>query len=278
LLPLLSLRALLGFPPATRSDGRESVVVAKVGNVRVGLLAYRARTILHARASSIDPLPAVLSARTGGESRIKAIYRAEQGRRLVSLLAPEQLFREDVMNRIKQDLSQPAAQADNDEAEHRDTLNFLVFRLGGDEFALPIDAIDEVGEIPAKITRLPKTPAFLEGVVSLRGELLPVIDQARRFDMPAAERTARRRLLVVRSEKYRAGLIVDDVSDVLRVAPDALEPPPELTEQIGRLVQNVINLAATQRIVLVLDPAGLLTRTERELLDAFNDASSQENA
>jgi purine-binding chemotaxis protein CheW len=108
--------------------------------------------------------------------------------------------------------------------------------------------------------------------------LLPVIDQARRFDMPAAERTARRRLLVVRSEKYRAGLIVDDVSDVLRVAPDALEPPPELTEQIGRLVQNVINLAATQRIVLVLDPAGLLTRTERELLDAFNDASSQENA
>ena len=63
---------------------------------------------------------------------------------------------------------------------------FLVFRLGNDEFGLPIDAVDEVGEVPAQITRLPKTPKFLEGVVNLRGDVLPVVDQRRRFDMPAS--------------------------------------------------------------------------------------------
>ena len=58
---------------------------------------------------------------------------------------------------------------------------FLVFRLGAEEFGLPIAAVDEVAAAPEKITRLPKTPKFLEGVVNLRGDVLPVIDQRRRF-------------------------------------------------------------------------------------------------
>ena len=67
----------------------------------------------------------------------------------------------------------------------------MVFRLGDDEFGLPIEAVDEVARVPDQITRLPKTPKFLEGVVNLRGEVLPVVDQRRRFDMPALEQTER---------------------------------------------------------------------------------------
>jgi purine-binding chemotaxis protein CheW len=278
LLPLLSLRSLLGFSTDSESDGREAVIVARVGGTRVGLVADRARAILSAPASSIDPVPAVLAARVGGESRIKAICRADQGRRLVSLLAPEQLFREDVMRRIEQDLSQAAPHEREDNLTPQNLLSFLVFRLGDDEYALPIDAVDEVGEVPSRVTRLPKTPKFLEGVVNLRGELLPVIDQCRRFDIPVSDHAERRRLLVVHSAGQRAGLIVDGVSDVLHVPSDALEPPPELTEHVGQLVQGVINLASQQRLVLVLDPAGLLTSKERDVLDRFNPASSQANA
>ena len=154
---------------------------------------------------------------------------------------------------------------------------FLVFRLGKDEFGLPIDAVDEVGEVPAKIARLPKTPKFLEGVVNLRGDVLPVVDQRRRFDMPVADQRERLRLVVVRTERHRAGLIVDAVSDVLRVPKDSVEPPPDLTAQIARLVRGVINLDESQRIVLILDPSELLTPAEQERLDAFQKAS-RENA
>jgi purine-binding chemotaxis protein CheW len=150
-----------------------------------------------------------------------------------------------------------------------------VFRLGADEFGLPVEAVDEVGEVPAPITRLPKTPKFLEGVVNLRGEVLPVIDQRRRFDLPADE-AERRRLVVVRTARHRAALIVDGLSDVLRVPESSVEPPPELTEQIARLVRGVINLEQSQRIVLVLDPAELLTPAERGRLDAFQKASRAE--
>ena len=144
----------------------------------------------------------------------------------------------------------------------------LVFRLGDDEFALPIEAVDEVTRVPDQITRVPKTPKFLEGVINLRGDVLPVVDQRRRFDMPRFE-GAGRRLIVVRTERHRAGLIVDSVSEVLRRAEDAIDPPPDLTGDISRLVLGVINLAERGRIVLLLDPVELLTRAERELLDAF---------
>jgi len=157
----------------------------------------------------------------------------------------------------------------------REEQTFLVFRLGKDEFGLPIEAVDEVGEVPAKIARLPKTPKFLEGVVNLRGEVLPVVDQRRRFDLPVADELERRRLVVVRTERHRAGLIVDGVSDVLRVAKDSVERPPDLTEQIARLVRGVINLDESQRIVLVLDPAELLTAAEQERLDAFQKAARE---
>jgi purine-binding chemotaxis protein CheW len=275
LLPLLSLRGLLGFPPAPVSDGREKVVVMNVGGAQVGLVADRARTILAAAHSSIDSLPTVLAARTGGEARLKAIYRGEGGRRLVSILNPEQLFREDVMRRLGDGADEAQQSVGAGSAPGREQ-TFLVFRLGTNEFALPIDAVDEVGEVPAKIVRLPKTPRFLEGVVNLRGEVLPVVDQRRRFDMPAADERERRRLVVVRTERHRAGLIVDGVSDVLRVPQEAVEPPPELTARIARLVRGVINLERAQRIVLVLDPSELLTPAEQERLDAFRKASRAE--
>lgn len=268
LLPLLSLRSLLGFPPAAGADGREKVLVTSAGGVMVGLVADRMRAIVPADPACLEPTPPILAARTGGESRIRAIYRAEGGRRLISILSPDQLFREDVMQRLGTDAGTVQAPA-TDEAAAGRQLQVLVFRLGGDEFGLPIEVVDEVARVPEKITRVPKTPKFLEGVVNLRGEVLPVVDQRRRFDMPPLEAAEGRRLVVVRTERHRAGLIVDSVSEVLRTAEDAIEPAPHLAGEVTRLVHGVVNLEGAGRMILLLDPAELLTRAERGLLDAF---------
>jgi purine-binding chemotaxis protein CheW len=266
LLPLLSLRGLLGFDAAAVSDGREKVIVASVGGTLVGLIADRTRAIVAAEHRLIDPIPAVLAARSGGEARISAIYRGDGGRRLISILAPEQLFREDVMQRLGSGQAASTAMEKQSSSIER---QFLVFRLGDDEFGLPIEAVDEVAHVPEQITRVPKTPKFLEGVVNLRGEVLPVVDQRKRFDMPKADNAENRRLIVVRTLRHRAGLIVDSVSEILRSTADAIEPPPDLTGDITRLVHGVINLEGQKRIVLLLEPAELLSRAEHGLLDAF---------
>jgi len=275
LLPLLSLRGLLGFVEADASDELQKVIVTPVAGVLVGLVADRMRSIVRADPHSIDPTPPVLAARAGGETRIKAILRADGGRRLISILDPDLLFREDVMQRL-------AAAADTGKVLSLDqpTLGqgesqYLVFRLGDEEFGLPIESVDEVARAPEQITRVPKTPKFLEGVINLRGEVLPVVDQRKRFDLVAfTGDRLRQRLVVVRTERHRAGLIVDSVSEVLRTAIDAIEPAPDLTGDSARLVQGVVNFGESGRMVLLLDPAELLSRAERGLLDKFDGAKA----
>ncbi len=269
LLPLLSLRGLLGFTARAERVDREKIIVARVGGALVGLLADRMRSIFPADADLIEKIPPVLSARAGGEARISAIYRGENGRRLVSVLAPERLFREDVMQRLMASSRSTVETGPESPGSQGEERQFLVFQLGDDEFGLPIESVDEVARVPDQITRLPRTPKFLEGVVNLRGEVLPVVDQRRRFDMPAPVEHAARRLVVVRTERHKAGLIVDSVSEVLRCPIDRIEPAPNLSNETVKLVEGVVNLEQAGRIVLLLDPAELLTRAERGLLDTF---------
>lgn len=274
LLPLLSLRSLLGFAPDPTAQAGAKVLVTRVGGALAGLVADRTRSILSVDQALVEPAPAMLAARAGGESRIAAIYRGDGGRRLVSILAPDKLLREDVMQRLAQDEG-AAASAPQDAAESERRLQILVFRLGDEELGLPIEAVDEVARAPEKITRVPNAPAFLEGVVNLRGEVLPVVDQRKRFGLPPLEGDDRRRLVVVRTERHRAGILVDAVSEVLRSTWDEVEPAPDLTGEATRLVQGVVNLERAGRMVLLLDPAELLTRAEHGLLDAFEAEAGQ---
>jgi purine-binding chemotaxis protein CheW len=276
LLPLISLRGLLGFAALEASDDRQKIIVMSIAGTQVGLVADCARAIVAADPASVDAIPPVLAARAGGESRIKAIYRGDGGR-LIAILAPEQLFREDVMQRLAAGQQGPKSQAASVEAGGRAELIFLVFKLGDAEFGLPIGAVVEVAQLPSQITKLPKAPKFLEGVVNLRGEVLPVVDQRRRFDMPALENVEGRRLVIIKTDRHRAGLIVDSVLDVLRTHPENVDPPPDLTEEMTRLIRGVINLEAARRMVLLLDPTELLTRTEQGLLDSFRAESHQAN-
>jgi purine-binding chemotaxis protein CheW len=270
LLPLLSLRALLGFPQAPPT-GLEKVIVVPVSDVLVGLVVDRARSIVRLDPEAVDPAPKVLAARAGGETQIKAIARLDGGRRLISILDTRTLFREDIMQRLVGAADQKTRSGSRRVASHSDETQYLVFRLGEEEFALPVSAVDEVAGVPATITRVPKTPKFMEGVINLRGEVLPVVDQRRRFNMPVfSGEGRRRRLVVVRSERHRAGLIVDSVSEVLRAQSDAIEPAPDLTGEDTRLVQGVINFGDRARLILVLDPAELLSRSERNFLDKFD--------
>jgi purine-binding chemotaxis protein CheW len=267
LLPMLSLRSLLGFGP-NPDPAREKVVVATVQGNLVGLVVDEMRAIFAADESRIDPIPEVLAARTGGESRITAIYRGFGGRRLVSILSPEQIFGDDVMQRLSAAQKHDAREG-NVLQDRGETQQYLVFRLGDEEFGLPIGAVEEVARVPAKIAKVPNTPKFLEGVVNLRGEVIPVVDQRKRFQMPALGETLSRRLVVVRTENHIAGLIVDSVSEVLRTVLDDIDVAPDLTGESARLVTGVVNLESQSRIVLLLDPAELLTRAERGLLDKF---------
>ena len=109
-----------------------------------------------------------------------------------------------------------------------------MFRLGDDEFGLPIEAVDEVARVPDQITRLPKTPKFLEGVVNLRGEVLPVVDQRRRFDMPALDEQR-----AAAAWSWSGPSAIAPASSSIRcprccgARPSDIEPAPDLTDEMA---------------------------------------------
>lgn len=267
LLPLLSLRVLLAMPAAAPT-ARARVVVVRIGAHRVGLVVDVIRGVERVPETAIDAVPHVLT-RGSAEARIQAICRLDDGRRLVSLLAAENLLRADITARLLQgsigtEAGETAMDATNEQ--------FLLFRIGESDFALPIAAVQEVTPLPDKLTRLPKAPAFVRGVMNLRGAVVPVIDQAERFGA-AAVAGSKRRVVVVRLGDLHAGFVVDAASEVLRIATDAVRPAPDLGGAETRVFERVANLPDQDRIVLIVSPRELLNRAEQDVLRGMAAAS-----
>jgi purine-binding chemotaxis protein CheW len=267
LLPLVSLRALLGLTSEFQRGGK--VVVVSMGKSSVGLVADRTREILRVDPSCIDPAPALLT-RGAGDAEIESICRLEDGRRLVAVLSPDRLFRSDLVSRVLTDAGNDNVASGEETAEGAmEEEQFIVFRLGTQEYGVPIASVDEVARPPDQITRVPKAPSFIDGVINLRGSVVPVVDLCRRFELATQEPGASRRILVLAVRGTQTGFMVDGVSEVLKVPADTIRPAPELSPEQMRLIGRVVNLDAKGRMILLIDPAQLLDRVEADVLAKF---------
>lgn len=137
-------------------------------------------------------------------------------------------------------------------------MQLVVFRLGAEEFGVPIMCVQEIVRVPEQLTRVPRTPAFVEGVINLRGVVLPVIDQRARLGLPPLARNDGQRIMVFAQGAQRTGFIVDAVAEVLRVPQACLAPAPDLSGPQSRLIQQVARLRDGERLVMLIDPAQLL--------------------
>jgi len=270
----VSLRALLGLPPDDDNAERGKVVVLSMGKANVGVVTDRTREILRIDPNFIDPAPALLT-RGAGDAEITSICRLENGKRIVAVLSPDRLFRSDLVSRVLADAGGDSGETGEEMAENvMSDEQFIIFRLGDQEYGLPIAAVDEVARPPDQITRLPKAPAFIDGVINLRGSVVPIVDLRRRFELPSQEQGPARRILVVSLGAGQTGFMVDQVSEVLKVHADAIRPSPDLSSEQMRLIGRVVNLEEQGRMILLLDPEQLLDQVESEVLAKFDRTKS----
>jgi purine-binding chemotaxis protein CheW len=101
------------------------------------------------------------------------------------------------------------------------------FRIGGEDYAIDIMRVREIIQ-PLPITPVPRAPAFVEGVIRLRGEVIPVVDVRKRFGLAASAPTRKTKFLVVHVAGRRLGLVVDEVTEVVRLPRGDLRPAPSL--------------------------------------------------
>jgi len=141
------------------------------------------------------------------------------------------------------------------------------FRLKDDLYAVDIMRIKEIIR-PQKLTPLPQAPPFIDGIINLRGAVIPVVDLRKRFGMPARELTRATRLLIVRLSGQTLGLVVDDVTEVVTIPVTDIKPPPAVSD--GLIVNHLLGVCLSgDNLVMLLDIDRLLTTNEVSALGDF---------
>lgn len=138
-----------------------------------------------------------------------------------------------------------------------DLLQLVTFRIAEEEFGVDILAVQEIIR-PTQITMVPQSAAFIEGVINLRGKVIPVINMRTRFGMPVAEFDSKTRIIVMEFEQKIVGILVDGVSQVLRIPVSTVEGAPPVVCGVGsEYIKGVGKL--DDRLLILLDLDMLLS-------------------
>ena len=143
-------------------------------------------------------------------------------------------------------------------------LHIVGFRIGAETFGVPIARVKEIVRVPA-ITAIPEAPACVEGVINLRGKIIPVVDLRKRFGEEAAAPGKKSRILVAEAESKLVGLLVDSASEVLNIPRSAVEDPPDVFDEHDlRYVTGVGKLDS--RLIILLDLTKVLEKGDLKRL------------
>ncbi len=163
-------------------------------------------------------------------------------------------------------------QTNNDTAIlERRSEKYLSFYVGAEEFAIGVLSVREIMGMQ-DITSVPHTPSFVQGIINLRGKVVPVVDLRLKFGMPSTERTQRTCIIVVdvarEGSRMLMGVIVDSVSEVLNVAVSEIEDTPDFGE--GVTIPYLLGIAKSKgKVKILLDIEKVLNAGEITGLDAL---------
>jgi len=259
LLPLVALRRMFGLGERDSND-QSRIVVVGVGEASIGIVVDSVNEVLRVPRADVEAMPALL-ARDADMADITDLCRLDRGNRLVSVISTANLFRHAAVRAALGSV----VQQQGDSMQTRDAAvqvseeeQLVVFRLGTEEFGVPVESVQEIVRVPESLTHVPQAPAAVEGVINLRGTVLPVVDLRRRLGLPSVQRNDGQRIMVFLIQGVRTGFIVDAVAEVLKVPRAAIEPAPRLSSEQSTLLARMANLEKQQRMLQLIEPDFLL--------------------
>lgn len=147
----------------------------------------------------------------------------------------------------------------------------VVFRLDNEEFGVPITQVKEINRLTAA-TRIPRSPSFIEGIINLRGQIIPIVDLKKRFELPLTEYTGDARIIVIQVQDNTFGVQVDSVSEVLRINSSNIEAAPDIVCSIdAKYITGVAKV--NDRLLIMLDLNSLLSDEEKDQLGCIEETA-----
>ena len=262
-LPLLDFIQLLQVEPTEAPVQGDMVILLAFGSAKLGIVVDGIQEIIRIREEDILPPPQTLSEREAADLE-GVVLRSDH---MVSLLKVLDIITGEDQAKIAAMSTSlmPTNTEDAQAASHE--LPLVVFRLGQEAYSLRLMEVREIIMV-TNITPVPRAPSFIEGVLNLRGEVMPVIDLRERFGLPRQKATSLSRIVITPIGGVSTGLVVDSVEEVKSVDLRRLEEPPKVTsvganafiEKVARTEDAVVFLLNVQR---------LLTDVEGHQLQAF---------
>jgi purine-binding chemotaxis protein CheW len=149
--------------------------------------------------------------------------------------------------------------------KNSDLTQLVTFNLDNEEYGVAVLRVREIIRMPV-ITRVPNTPTYVQGVINLRGKVIPIISLRNRFSLMEAEYNNRTRIMVMDVEGELMGFVVDAVSEVIRISASEIQPSPSMVSGAieQECIAGVINHG--ERLLVVLELERMFSHEEKQLL------------
>jgi purine-binding chemotaxis protein CheW len=254
------------IPRNIQEDQR--IIVVDADGFVLGLVVDHVHEVLNVPKNLVEPPPSISSS---GGMELSGVAKLEDGGRLIMLLDVTNLMKDQKIRDVQKSSHHTAGEEKNVAIQKNGAggqelseVQLVTFMLGAEEFGVPISQIQEIDRL-GKITKVPKAAEFIEGITNLRGEVIPVLDTRKRFELEAKASDDRTRIIIVDIGGVKTGLVVDSVREVLNLAKKDIAPPPEA---IGsgidqQFISGIGKVDQGKRMIVLLDMEKILSRQEQ---------------
>jgi purine-binding chemotaxis protein CheW len=258
LLPIISLRNYYGLGHVDINDSTR-ILVVDMGDFTAGIMVDKISEVLRVPKSVIQPPPRFS---TQNEEQLKGVAKLNNGNRMIMILEPSNLISADEISAIS-----VIEGADNQYEEEKSVEGQLIdeeqlvnFKIGMEDYGIKIKNVQEINRM-TEVTKIPRAPHYIEGIVNLRGNVIPALDLRRLFKLSEKQVSDATRIIIVDLDGKRTGIVVDSVSEVLRFEKTLIEPPPDIISSgvDSDYVEGVAKLDDGKRMILILNISKVLS-------------------
>jgi len=224
IIPIINLHLRLGLEKKPLDEKSRIIIIESKGSL-MGFICDLVSKILRISPSQIGPVPRLTKEGVKSFEFLLGVGKLEEG--LLLIIDVDELLTEEQRNQ----LSVKREEKKMLEGEVP-TLQLVSFSLADEWYALELREIQEVMNLP-KITPVPSTPSFIKGVINLRGNIVTVVDIRQFLGLEDRKEKKERRIMVIKAEEKTCGLLVDSISQVLRLPESAILPPLSTIEEVS---------------------------------------------
>ncbi|NYC27565.1 purine-binding chemotaxis protein CheW [Clostridium saccharobutylicum] len=250
LLPIINLRKYFGLEISQIND-HTRILIVDMGKITCGIMVDKVSEVKRVQESIIQPPPSIFS---NEEEPLKGVAKLDGGKRLIMILEPTKLIS---LERLEKIAGLEENKEENFKTIEKQLLaeeQLVTFKIDREEYAIKINSVQEITRM-TEITRIPRAPYFIDGIVNLRGNIIPALDLRKLFEMEEKEVTDSTRIIIVDLDNKKTGIIVDEVSEVLRFEKNLIESSPGILSKSksNKYIDGVGKIDNGNRMVIILE-------------------------